>query len=385
MRVFSSMRGDEINPAGTTSRGALLLRDFLRFAEFGRLESVVANASSAAESPFEQQVASELVRRGVKVVPQVGVTGYRIDMGVLDDDVPGRFVCGIECDGVAYHSAETARDRDRLRQQVLEARGWTIVRVWSTDWFKDRGGQIERLLQLIGSAKVSAIERAVADAEAEARATELAEVERLETARVDASVRSRAQSVAVAGAYVRPVLPAYRMASVHGRNVGQDFLEAPNSLVVAAIVEIVGVEAPVHVDDLSSRIAGMWGFGRVGSRIAAKIQEALKRASRDGVVVVRGEFVWTPALVQNGAQVPARSRSGTRISGDRVAAEEVREAIVLVLRAARGMSADELLSEARQILGVGRASLAPAFDVALKALVTDQTIGEGSAGFALRG
>ncbi len=70
-----------------------------------------------------------------------------------DPDFPGRFLCGIECDGVAYHGSQTARDRDRLRQQVLEARGWTIYRVWSTDWFKDRSGQIERLLKLIADSK----------------------------------------------------------------------------------------------------------------------------------------------------------------------------------------------------------------------------------------
>ena len=69
----------------------------------------------------------ELAARGLTLQPQVGVAGYRIDLGVLDRDVPGRFVCGIECDGVAYHASETARDRDRLRQQVLEARGWTLL------------------------------------------------------------------------------------------------------------------------------------------------------------------------------------------------------------------------------------------------------------------
>jgi very-short-patch-repair endonuclease len=377
------MRSDEINAAGTTSRGAVLLRDFLRFAELGRLESVAANAAAAVESPFEQQVATELTARGVKVVPQVGIAGYRIDIGVLDDEVPGRFVCGIECDGVAYHSAETARDRDRLRQQVLEGRGWTILRVWSTDWFKDRSGQIDRLMQLIGKAKEEAKERFVANALSEARTKELADVARKENEHAETEPSSRVSSGA--GPYVRPILPPYRFASVHGRMAGQDFLEAPNSFVAAAIIEIVNVEAPVHVDDLSSRIAGMWGLGRIGSRIAAKIQDALRTAVGGGDVVVRDGFAWSPAMAQNGAQVPARSRSGTRIAGDRVPAEEVREAIVLVLRAGGGMSADELLSEVRQALGVGKAALTPAFDIALEGLVRVGTVGEGSAGFALRG
>jgi very-short-patch-repair endonuclease len=110
-----------------------------------------------------------------QLLPQVGVAGYRIDLGVLDDVIPGRFLCGIECDGVAYHASETARDRDRLRQQVLEARGWTIHRVWSTDWFKDRQGQIERLLQLIEETRARARETEAAEREAQERARAEAE------------------------------------------------------------------------------------------------------------------------------------------------------------------------------------------------------------------
>ena len=148
MKVFASMRGEEIDVATTTSRGAVLLREFLVYAETGRIEGVGAARAAEGQSELERDVIAELTRRGVKVVPQVGVAGYRVDIGVLDDQEPGRFVCGIECDGAAYHRSQTARDRDRLRQQVLEARGWTIHRVWSTDWFKDREGSVERVMKL---------------------------------------------------------------------------------------------------------------------------------------------------------------------------------------------------------------------------------------------
>jgi len=388
MRVFSSMRGDEINAAGTTSRGAHLLRDFLRYAEFGRLESVVTSATAQAESPFEFQVASELVRRGIKVVPQVGVAGYRIDIGILDSEVPGRFVCGIECDGVAYHSAETARDRDRLRQQVLEARGWTILRVWSTDWFKDRPGQIDRLLGLISTAVGEARERVRSEAETEVRAKADAETARRKSedvvAQADADHLVRVRAAAATGPYVRPTVPAYRFAGGHGRHQGADFLETPTSFVVAALEEVVSVESPVHVSDVSVRLAAIWGLARVGSRIAAKVTEAIAIVVRTRSVIQHGDFLWSRDQVESGTTVHVRSRSGTRIPGDRITDQEIQGAITLVLRAAGGMSFDELLSEVRQVLGVGRTSLSEGFSSSLKGLVRDGAVGEGSAGFALR-
>jgi very-short-patch-repair endonuclease len=393
MRVFSSMRGDVINAAGTTSRGAQLLRDFLRYAELGRLESVVASESAAAESPFEQEVIAELVQRGVKVVPQVGAAGYRIDIGVLDNEVPGRYVCGIECDGVAYHSAETARDRDRLRQQVLEARGWTIIRVWSTDWFKDRGGQIERLMKLIAEAKEEAKEQLAAEAESERRAKELAETERKETdereSLAEAESLASVRAAAEAGPYVRPVATLYRFADGEGKYAGSDFSDVPRSHVTAAIIDIVEAEGPVHIDDVASRVAAMWGMRRVGKRISAKVHSAVRAAVESGgsesAIVQRGDFLWPRALAGNDTRVPVRSRAGTKIPGDRIAPEEIREAIRLVLQAAGGMTRDELLSEVRRVLGVGRTALTPGFDEAIEGMVRDGTVGEGSTGYALRG
>ncbi|MGO7209097.1 DUF559 domain-containing protein, partial [Rhizobium ruizarguesonis] len=77
----------------------------------------------------------------------------------LHEQVPGKYILGIECDGAAYHESRSARDRDRLRQAVLEDHGWNIYRIWSADWFQRPKAELERL--------VSAIERAKADAQTE--------------------------------------------------------------------------------------------------------------------------------------------------------------------------------------------------------------------------
>jgi hypothetical protein len=127
----------------------------------------------------------------------------------------------------------------------------------------------------------------------------------------------------------------------------------------------------------------MWALTRVGTRIAAKVQETLALAVQRGLVVTRGEFVWSPAGAVD-ATVPVRSRAGMRVTPERIAPEEVQAAIVQVLAASGGMTRDELLSEVRQVLGVGRA-LASVFDAALTALVAAGRVGEGSVGYALRG
>ncbi|MCA1628408.1 MAG: hypothetical protein LC742_10655, partial [Acidobacteria bacterium] len=219
MRVFSSIKGDDINAAATTSRGAQLLREFLLYAEHRRLDSVTASVLAAAESQFERDVLAELTQRNLSVVPQVGVAGYRIDLGVLDDVVSGRFICGVECDGATYHSSETARDRDRLRQQVLEARGWDIHRVWSTDWFKDRAGQIERLFNLIEGSRAKA--RQEAAAEREMRAAAVLAAAELEAANSDQSSANDDGDAA----YARPLALPYRLAGDAGRYAGTNLLD----------------------------------------------------------------------------------------------------------------------------------------------------------------
>lgn len=98
-----------------------------------------------------------LEQHGYQCVPQVGVDGFFIDLGVLAP-TKDRFILGIECDGASYHSSKSARDRDKLRQKILEDLGWTIHRVWSTDWFRNPKHQIARMLQVLSKLSASSVE-----------------------------------------------------------------------------------------------------------------------------------------------------------------------------------------------------------------------------------
>jgi very-short-patch-repair endonuclease len=146
-----------MDPASCRSKGAQLLRNYIDYAERG--VSAIVEAVSVNEmrfdSPFEEEVYAALTARGLQLHSQVGCSGYRIDLAVQDPNTPGRYILGIECDGAAYHSAATARDRDRLRQQVLERLGWKIHRIWSRDWINNRQLEIEKILATCSSYALS--------------------------------------------------------------------------------------------------------------------------------------------------------------------------------------------------------------------------------------
>jgi very-short-patch-repair endonuclease len=146
--VFCSFDRTLLRVSESSPRGLCVLRDYLQFAE----EKTLAAGRPAAREPgsdFEVEVSRALRAHGYEVHPQVGVAGYYLDLAVVDPTQPGRYVLGIECDGATYHSARSARDRDRLRQEVLQTLGWQIHRIWSVDWFRDPRGETERVVRRI--------------------------------------------------------------------------------------------------------------------------------------------------------------------------------------------------------------------------------------------
>ena len=153
MHVFCSFLSESLPQEKLRARGAQDLKAFLTYAQYGAGKDSPLSTQSVggAESPFEESVAQALRMLGWEVVTQVGVGSFRIDLAVADPAAPGRFLAGIECDGATYHSAPTVRDRDSIRQGVLENLGWRILRLWSTDFWYDSDAAIERLHRALQS------------------------------------------------------------------------------------------------------------------------------------------------------------------------------------------------------------------------------------------
>lgn len=158
VEVYSSIRADEIDLAKTRSRGVADLKAYLDYAARGAKALVEESLPTGREpdSPFEREVIKVLRQANWQVHPQVGCSGFRIDMAVVDRNQPGRYLVGIECDGATYHSQATARDRDRLRQAILEGLGWRLHRIWSTDWWTNRAATAERVLGVVHRMQVEA-------------------------------------------------------------------------------------------------------------------------------------------------------------------------------------------------------------------------------------
>ncbi|MGB7966196.1 MAG: AAA domain-containing protein [Methylocella sp.] len=145
MRIFASFGSADVKPAEGSHQGVQVLKRHLEYAETrGR---AVVQTVGEPDSDFEVEVADRLRRSGYDVVYQVGVSGYKIDLGVRHPDHREMFLAGVECDGARYHSSRSARDRDRLREEVLQGLGWDLVRVWSTDWFDNPATETERLIK----------------------------------------------------------------------------------------------------------------------------------------------------------------------------------------------------------------------------------------------
>ncbi|MEB3327798.1 MAG: DUF3320 domain-containing protein, partial [Candidatus Sericytochromatia bacterium] len=335
MRVFCNFKADDLELDAKDKHGVRALKSFLRYAETRKLE-VARETGKAADSPFETEVLLALRERGYDVEPQVGTAGYFIDLAVKDPERPGRYVLAVECDGAAYHSSRSARDRDRLRQGVLEGLGWRFHRIWSTDWFRNRPGELTRLVEAIEAARqapVDAPPQAVVPAAPTPHVIE----------RADAPEDDEPTS---AQRYEKAKLPPAR---------GLPLQEAWVGDVAQLVLAVARVEAPVHVSDLTKRITEAYGIGRTGPRVQAAVQNAISHCCSQAKLVVRGDFVYMAGQ----AEIKVRDRADLPPSEknlDLVSPEELDLALLDRARLGFTLSEPELIAAALSLLGFSRAT-----------------------------
>lgn len=303
LRVFSSLKAEQINLSRTQATGVKDLKLFLEFAERGSraLAEAVRPDQGGFESPFEAAVAGALERRGWQVHTQVGVSSYRIDLAVVHPDKPGVFLGGVECDGATYHRSATARDRDRLREHVLRGLGWEILRVWSTDWWIDPQGTLDLLHR-----KLDALLEASRLPKPEPEPTETAlnpEAEAPPEALMIARQMAEGQGSVDPGEETEPA-PSSELQTEELD--AQAFLTPAYAARLTQLIDqVIESEGPILDTVLAQRIARLHGFQRTGGRIQARVEdlaEAGHRTTREAV----GRFFW-PKGLKPGSAVPRRA------------------------------------------------------------------------------
>ncbi len=275
--VFSTLRHDQIDLARTRAVGVHHLERFLRYAEQGVVAldaALTVRDHLVFESPFEEAVHAFLTRAGHEVHTQIGSSGYRIDLGIVDPERPGAYLMAVECDGATYHGSRNARERDRLRDAVLEGLGWRIYRVWSTDWWYERERAEQRLLAAVEAARLAP--RTVKAPPVPTPAPPPAPPAPDADAPSDDSPWP-----ANASAWVPPSPPA--------GGAKEAFFEATPAL-RAQLSALVAAHAPLHREEAYRTLAGAWGYARLGKRIAARLDEV----ARSCQLVQEADALWPP-------------------------------------------------------------------------------------------
>jgi very-short-patch-repair endonuclease len=337
--VFANFTADDLDPGRSKARGVTALKRFLAYAKEGVLETPLGSLGET-ESPFEDEVAKALINLGHRVESQVGCAGFRIDLAIVDPERPGRYLLGIECDGATYHSSRSARDRDRLRQQVLEGLGWRIHRIWSTDWFRSEDVALKKVQEAIHRSvehwrAVDRGERSLTQTPPPQYKAEIARAngESLVEASTGGTPYERATLLVSLGAHELHELGAARLASL--------------------VERVVETEGPVHCDVVVSRITSAAGVGRAGRRIKSAIEGGIAKAKQNGTVEMRGEF-----LTKAGAHdVAIRDRSSLE-NGERksewIADEEIEAALIKVVAEAFSICPEDAGVNAMALLGFRR-------------------------------
>ena len=299
--IFVSFNWREIDLTRTQADGPRVLRRFLSFAESGQLESEKGATGLGADSALEEDVAQVIDALGYPVDHQVGSAGFRIDLGVRHPKRPSQYILAVECDGATYHSALWARERDRLRQQVLEGQGWRFHRIWSTDWFYRREQEVERLRSALIHAREAAAEGFLPPAANRSR-------DENSSSPPNGSPDSGGDEVPPSEAQETPRAPPYKRA-----NVAYSGSAAPHELVTQQLAElvtrIVQSEGPIHRVVVARRITEAFGLRRTGSRIVDAVDLGLRWALNGDEIEQSGDFFMTP--VQR-ADPPVRDRSNER-------------------------------------------------------------------------
>ena len=306
----SDMRTSPDSPFGLRA-----LKTFMEYAAHGK-EQDAARYARERGGAFEEAVARYLEGMGHKVHRRIGSAGYRIDLAVVDPLDPARYMLGIESDGAQYNSSKVARDRDRIREDILLGLGWNTHRVWSTDWYQSPDNAKRSILTAMNVAAS------------------------IEVGGEDAGVVEQRPEGGISH-----LVKDYQSCPPLGMPRSPDLSAIDDRLILVAIERIVSFEGPVHRDAVMFRVRDDFGVRRLSPSMRERIGGLMKRAN----INIRGDFLWPKGLGEVSPR--RRTQPGARIEW--VAEEEISSAATLTLTHMQGEESEVVRMTAR-ILGFSR-------------------------------
>ena len=338
--VFSNFQAKDLLLDANSPFGLKSLKVFLDFAQNRNLISI-ESGNEDSDSPFEDSVYDFLRDKGYYIQKQVGCAGYRIDLALVDSKYPGRYLLGIECDGAKYHSSPVARDRDRLRQQILEKLGWNIYRIWSTDWYRNRIECKQKLLE--------AIEMVISEAVNEPEIVNIEMISKNNTVQIldnDVEQQEHFQESSNNN-IIDETIPDYELCSFITMDMYSELHDIPTEQLAKVVIQVVEVESPVHFKEVVRRIRTHRGLGRSGNKITDAIDKAAKLAKYKCDITIKKNFLFI-----NNGNVQARRRSvDPPAKIELICDEEIAEAVKIVLKKQFSTPLDELIVQTSRLLG----------------------------------
>ena len=351
MQVFSTLRADQIDVTRSASEGVASIKAFLEYAEKGRstlgLRKIVAENM---EGSFEKILAAKIRSHGYEVNTKIGCSGYRIDIGIVNSNKPSQYLLGILCDGVNYHAAKTAKDREIIQQEVLKLLGWTLHKVWSTDWWENSDRVIQEILEAIKIAEAN-VGKEMIEAVNENTFIEPPKMDPL-------FLNSVAQPTTILSSIAAIPNRMYDVCNLDIvlSNSSEDFLQFGNAQKIKnQINQVLEIEAPITRNLLAKRVLAAWGISKLGARINAQLERLLSESELTQTGQNNDIVFWKNTRhPENFIDFRVMTIAGQKRDAEDIPAEEIANGVKEVLSHQISLPKEDLVREASKLFGFAR-------------------------------
>ena len=333
LKLVGSILPTDIDDSKINADGPKLLRKYIYFAMNGgtyTIKSLNDNLMTDEGNSFEDAVCRLLEKNGYEFERHLGCSGYKIDIAVKHPTIKDVYVLGIECDGFAYHTARTARERDRLRRSVLKNMGWKIYHIWSSEWTKDCKTEESNLLE--------AIDTAICTFNPEETVIE-------KTGTLDSNVAGFLNIEEKKTVIDEKNPYGFKPASK------TDFSTLPKNSngflnLTDCIKAVVNTEFPVHYDVLCQRLTPLFGNEKATIKVKRQVDYGLKLLKSE--ILRKGDFIYPKQYLNVSARLP-NTRKIQHIS-----TEELSSAMITILKTCVGTTREALCAETTRVYGFNR-------------------------------